>query len=469
MSRRKLEAVGDTVEPFHFILHPKDEQSLTRENQNKGKELYSLLVHHEIIQGDTIRKRFRNNSQERDKIEKIIRNDLDPSIAHPLITLLNSKSSFERKDFEDFVCYREELWKILNINRIEKELPRIYENVWKVLEDKIDPQQSGGLAKYKYGDIKRNIERILNKILKNIQFENDKDLILSKILSLQGDIRSFKTGLKANLKDFIDLQDQENVPSELRFFEGFNLNKFLIIEEDKSWWDWNAFAVAMIGLVQVIAEAVLVAFGLTQIGNALISGTFSWKEWAIQKAIGFGLSMLTVGIGKFLTDKIMEQIQENVIQKIVSKIEENLLKGIIGLINNKVETSLSSKMVLEKEIKYKLIPEAMKKLRNENDKLVVIMSHPFKAGTIKQTDNVRLDDQNFTGNSDYVNFQVQIGGQRYEHQRRGNESTTVAHVLVSRPPKDSDAVYHYSSRKIAKTLLDSLNNDKTVKLLAENL
>ncbi|CAF5104573.1 unnamed protein product, partial [Rotaria sp. Silwood1] len=119
----KLEAVGDTVERFHFILHPKDEQSLTRENQDKGKELYSLLVHHEIIQGDTIRKRFRNNSQERDKIEKIIRNDLDPSIADPLISLLNK------------------LWQILNINRIEKELPRIYENVWKDLEDKIDPEQ----------------------------------------------------------------------------------------------------------------------------------------------------------------------------------------------------------------------------------------------------------------------------------------------------------------------------------------
>ncbi|CAF1338181.1 unnamed protein product [Rotaria sp. Silwood1] len=219
MLRRKLETVGDTVEPFYFILRPKDEQNLTREDQDKGKELYSLLVQFEILQGDTIRKIFRNNSQERDKIEKIIRNDLDPSIADPLIILLNR------------------------------------------------------------------------------------------------DIRSFKTGLKANLKDFIDLQDQENVPSELRFFEGFNLNKFLIIEEDKSWWDWNAFAVAMIGLVQVIAEAVLVAFGLTQIGNALISGIFSWKEWAIQKAISFGLSMLTVGIGKFLTDKIMEQIQENVYTK----------------------------------------------------------------------------------------------------------------------------------------------------------
>ncbi|CAF1294752.1 unnamed protein product [Rotaria sp. Silwood1] len=341
----KLEAVGDTVEPFHFILHPKDEQNLTREDQDKGKELYSLLVQHEIIQRDTIRKIFRNNSQERDKIEKIIRNDLDPSIADSLISLLNSKSYFEKKDFDDIVCYSEELWQILNINRIEKELPQIYENKGKYakikfndnghetkdlktflieLKDNISQQnqyfyqtdlpfttneeegnniriylkeknilKSDELAKYKYGDIKRNIERILNKILKNTQFENDKELILS----LQGDIRSFKKGLKANLKDFRDLQDQENVP------------------KDKSWWDWNAFAVAMIGLVQVIAEAVLVAFGLTQIGNALISGIFNTKEWAIQKAISFGLSMLTVGIGKFLTDKIMEQIQENVYTK----------------------------------------------------------------------------------------------------------------------------------------------------------
>ncbi|CAF1299117.1 unnamed protein product [Rotaria sp. Silwood1] len=290
MLRRKLEAVGDTVERFHFILHPKDEQSLTRENQDKGKELYSLLVHHEIIQGDTIRKRFRNNSQERDKIEKIIRNDLDPSIADPLISLLNK------------------------------------------------------------------------------------------------DIRSFKKRLKANLKDFIDLQDlqdQENVP------------------KDKSWWDWNGFAVTMIGLVQVIAEAVLVAFGLTQIGNALISegvsnmaelsGTFSWKEWAIQKAISFGLSMLTAGIGKFLTDKIMEQIQENVIQKIVSRIEENLLKGIIDLISNKVATlylqrkdillpqqfdNIRTRVVSSLRNSYHLFADGLKK---SNSKYVKIAATTLKA------------------------------------------------------------------------------------------
>ncbi|CAF5074566.1 unnamed protein product, partial [Rotaria sp. Silwood1] len=79
-------------------------------------------------------------------------------------------------------------------------------------------------------------------------------------------------------------------------------------------------------------------------------GTFSWKEWAIQKAISFGLSMLTAGIGKFLTDKIMEQFKKMFIQKIVSKIEENLLKGIIGLINNKVETLYLQKITLGKDI-----------------------------------------------------------------------------------------------------------------------
>ncbi|CAF1306050.1 unnamed protein product [Rotaria sp. Silwood1] len=79
------------------------------------------------------------------------------------------------------------------------------------------------------------------------------------------------------------------------------------------------------------------------------------------------------------------------------------------------------------------------------------------AGTIKQTDNVRLDDQNFTGNSDYVNFQVQIGGQRYKHQHRGNESTTVAHILVTIPPTDFDAVYHYSKITCRKSLIGISN------------
>ncbi|CAF1133498.1 unnamed protein product [Rotaria sordida] len=84
-------AVGETIEPFDFILHPKDEQNLTKEDYEKGEKSFTLLVQHEIIQGDRIRKIFQNNSEERRKIEKIIRDDLDPSIADELINLLNRK------------------------------------------------------------------------------------------------------------------------------------------------------------------------------------------------------------------------------------------------------------------------------------------------------------------------------------------------------------------------------------------
>ncbi|CAF4310381.1 unnamed protein product, partial [Adineta steineri] len=173
--------------------------------------------------------------------------------------------------------------------------------------------KSGGLAIHKYGDNSEDIEKELNKILKDTEFANDTKLILSKILNLQGDIRSYKDDLKVNLEDFIDLKDQEIVPSELKFFEGLGLDKFLIIEEDKSWWDWRAFAVAMIGLAQVISGAILISFGLVNIGGALISegisdmiyatmaglsGNFSWKDWAIQKAISLSLSIMSAGLGK---------------------------------------------------------------------------------------------------------------------------------------------------------------------------
>jgi hypothetical protein len=52
-------------------------------------------------------------------MEKIIRNDLDPSIADQLILLLKTKNHFEKEDFENIVCYSEELWQILNIKTFE--------------------------------------------------------------------------------------------------------------------------------------------------------------------------------------------------------------------------------------------------------------------------------------------------------------------------------------------------------------
>ncbi|CAF0789595.1 unnamed protein product [Adineta ricciae] len=212
---------------------------------------------------------------------------------------------------------------------------------------------------------------------------------------MQGDIRSYKDEIKAHFKDFLDLQEVETVPTELIFFEGLGLDKFLIIQEDKSWWDWNAFAVAMIGLTQVIGGAVLIAFGAVNIGSALVaeglsdmiyatmaglSGQFSWRDWAIQKSISFSVSLLSVGIGalssigsvaakvgsvsraalffgvvkqvaqqfaltcltNIITETVMEQVRNGIIPKIVKTIEETLLKGISSAVRAKVERLYSS-------------------------------------------------------------------------------------------------------------------------------
>ena len=108
----------------------------------------------------------------------------------------------------------------------------------------------------------------------------------------------------------------EDIPEALNFFTSWHMDHFLTLKQaDKGWWDWNAFACAMIGLAQVIAGAALVVLTAgvaAQFGSALIAegindmvyatiagltGTFSWRDWAIQKAISIAISIATAGIG----------------------------------------------------------------------------------------------------------------------------------------------------------------------------
>ena len=113
----RKKAVGDILEPFQLIFHPKDEENLTIEEQKRGKELYRILVEKKIIQGDRIRKTFHNG--ERENMKKMIKEDLDPSIADSFISLLTDKYEFQTKDFEKVACYNEELWQMLNFKNVE--------------------------------------------------------------------------------------------------------------------------------------------------------------------------------------------------------------------------------------------------------------------------------------------------------------------------------------------------------------
>lgn len=239
--------------------------------------------------------------------------------------------------------------------------------------------KSGGLARDKYGKFKDDLDDILESCLKGTSYEKNKKLIKSKLAILQGDVRYFDN-IKASLKGFMQLADQTDIPSELPFFDGAWLNRFMIIEEDKSWWDWGAFAVFLIGIVQVVAGAVLCFFGLANLGNALISegindmtyavmsmitGTFSWKEWGTQKAISFALSIVTAGIqtlanigktaakigsislGKFILNTVIQAVTQVGLNIAVNLISNGVLDNVRSEVITKVLAGIFDKLVRE--------------------------------------------------------------------------------------------------------------------------
>lgn len=243
--------------------------------------------------------------------------------------------------------------------------------------------KSGQLvSKYKY-ECGKKFESEVNELLKNFYSASQIEFILQKLLCLHGKIRSFERDMQVSFVDFYNLQDRpDDIPEELQFFEGWHMDNFLSIEQaDKGWWDWNAFAYASLGLAQVIGGAVLISAGFTaSLGQRLIAegindmiyatmagltGTFSWKDYMIQKCINLALTIVTGGLSalasptkgivklgsatpfkvfvktvakaakKFIlkasaniiSDIVLDEVQERVVEATVSYIAENILSS----------------------------------------------------------------------------------------------------------------------------------------------
>ncbi len=140
------------------------------------------------------------------------------------------------------------------------------------------------------------------------------DFIVRILGRLQGEVRKFERKMHVDFVDFNDLPDRpEEIPEELAFFAAWHMDQFLSIEQvDKGYWDWNAFACATLGMAQVIGGAALLSLGVTaSIGSALIAegvndmvyatmagltGTFTWKDYAIHKSISLALTIATGGV-----------------------------------------------------------------------------------------------------------------------------------------------------------------------------
>ena len=179
--------------------------------------------------------------------------------------------------------------------------------------------KSGQLAvTTKYGIKDEELRSLAEKALGKEYTEAQTSFILNVLQGLQGEVCKFERDMKVSFVDFSELDPRpDEIPQALEFFTTWHMDNFLTVEQaDKGWcWDWNAFACAMIGLAQVIAGAALVVFTAgvgASIGAGLIAegindmmyatmagltGTFSWKDWAIQKAISIAITVATAGIG----------------------------------------------------------------------------------------------------------------------------------------------------------------------------
>ena len=183
--------------------------------------------------------------------------------------------------------------------------------------------KSGGLAlekdkginksKYAYEQFKELIEEKAPPELK---------VHVDRIVQLQGEIRSFRDGLKGYLVQFSELSDTlgkdgvTEIPDELYFDSPIGFHRVIVLEENKKYrFNWAALAIFIVGVLQIVAGVALCAIGIENFGAALISegvsdmieatigmitGEFSLVQWAISKAISLVISLVTAGAKAFL-------------------------------------------------------------------------------------------------------------------------------------------------------------------------
>ena len=412
--RLEKELLADEIELWNQFFEEIDPMNVDLNKMDKTDELKklkniliekSLLTHTyraRVDELDQLKIEFKGKFTKYAKI-KFIENGKTETIVEFLASLkeylLEKKEEYIYQTYLPYGTREEEASKIIMVLR-EKYIIK-----------------KGGLKKeYKHGDIKEKLDKKVAEIIKNTVHVNDKDFIIGKIMRLQGDIRASNENFSVSLKDFLDLEGVEKCPSELEFFSEICLDKFIVFKEEKSWWDWNAFAVAMIGLAQVIGGTILVIYGFPNIGMMFInegvndmvyatmaglSGNFSWRDWGIQKVISMGLSLLTCGVGAiaganpvgslsksalilkclgnaayqlttnclttFVSDKVMELVMKNLIKKFVDYIEEKLLTSLNELIQEKVKLLYqNSKNDFEFEKSYESMKTNFEKSLNQD-------------------------------------------------------------------------------------------------------
>jgi chromosome segregation ATPase len=219
--------------------------------------------------------------------------------------------------------------------------------------------------------IKNNIGHLIAGKSKDDQ-EKYVDSIYSALEKSIGKIKQFKD-LKIDPKTLQDFLQGGKIPPELADFTQQCYDIVLSLAEDKGW-DWNVFACALIGIVQIAAgviigamtfgaaafiSAVLINEGIGDLVFAVqsgISGNFSWSAYGNRKWQSLLISVATAGIGAglgtlattgpasvgALAQKFVVHLAQAGLSCIVSMAADQLVKQAMSLITKELERNFET-------------------------------------------------------------------------------------------------------------------------------
>lgn len=191
-------------------------------------------------------------------------------------------------------------------------------------------------------DIKKRLDSILDTIEQEIKAQNsevskkDVEQIFNLFKQSIGKIKQFPE-LKISLTQLEKYFENGEFPPEIYEYQKLIFDQILCFEEKINRWDWRAFAVAMLGLAQIIAGIALEVFtygAATPIATMLISegisdmlfavqsgltGTFTWRNYAIHKATSLAISVCTFGICAGISTGVLAAKEATTLLKLFGK------------------------------------------------------------------------------------------------------------------------------------------------------
>ena len=142
--------------------------------------------------------------------------------------------------------------------------------------------------------------------------------VLTAVTSSAGQLKT-SPAVSASFRNLNEYFTSGRYPPEVDDFEVQLLDRVIVLNEYKSWWDWRAVTVTTLGVLQIafgvaincLSAGVLSPFGTGLIGEGVndimfaiqtgLTGTFSWSGYRKQKMVSAGITIVTAGLATCFT------------------------------------------------------------------------------------------------------------------------------------------------------------------------